>query len=58
MYLHGSKEKNFENGMDLGLTGNTLNNFMYALSEVELEVDVDQIIGTVQILKVNGRELK
>ena len=58
MYAHGNKESNLEGGINLGLTGNALNTFMYALYEVEFEVDVDECTGNVTILKVNGRELK
>ncbi len=57
MYLHSNKEGNLGLGMDLELSGNALNNFMYALYEVEFEVDVDEVTGEVDILKVNGRKL-
>ncbi len=57
MHLHSDKENNLYQGEKIGLIGNALNNFIYALYEVEFEVDIDKD-GNTTILKVNGRELK
>ena len=57
IYLHSSKEQNLDLGEDLGLEGDALKNFMYALYEVEAIVDV-AADGSVTIDKVNGRMLE
>lgn len=56
MCLHGSKELNYDIGKSLGLEGEALNNFMYALYEVEFDVEIAEN-GDCKILAVNGREL-
>ena len=58
MFLHGSKESNAGKWADLGRKEDTkaAEKFMYALYEVELEVDVKKD-GSVDILKVNGTPL-
>ena len=40
MYLHGSKESNYCVGRKLKLKGEALENFEYALYEVEFDVEV------------------
>jgi hypothetical protein len=50
MYLHGSKETNWDIGQENGLEGEALSNFMYALYEVEFEVEVDMKTGDSKIL--------
>lgn len=57
MYLHGSKESNYEEGKELGLSKEALNNFCYALYEVEFDVEVDIKTGDTKILTVDGRKL-
>lgn len=58
MYLHRSKEVNYDLGEELELSDEAMKNFKYALSEVEIEVDVNEETGETTILKVDGRELK
>ena len=58
MYLHGSKESNYETGKEMGLKGKALDNFCYALYEVEFDVEVDRDTGAIEILKCDGQELK
>ena len=56
-YLHSSKDANYEKGQELGLSEKALKLFMFALYEVELEVDVNEETGEATILKVNGRNV-
>ena len=61
MYLHSSKEGNIQyitEELEIELSEEALHNFMYALYEVEFDVELDTDTGDVRILKVNGRELK
>ena len=58
MYLHGSKDDNYTTGEELGLKGNALKNFAYALYEVEFDVEVDTITGDCVITHVDGRKLE
>ena len=58
MYLHSSKEGNYEEGQDeFGLQGQALENFRCALYEVEFDVELDMESGETIIKKVNNREL-
>ena len=47
MYLHGSKDSNWELGEKLGLNGEALSMFSHALSEVQVAAEVDENIGKV-----------
>jgi len=58
IYVKANKENNMIDGINLGLTGSALNNFMYALHEVEFDVEVNEETGNVTILKVNDKELR
>ena len=58
IYLHSEKETMREEGENLGLTNNALDNFMRALYEVEFDIEVDPATGNCEILKVNGKEIK
>lgn len=58
MYLHSSKESNYGHGLELGLSGVALDNFKFALYEVELDVETDEKTGETTILAVNGRTLE
>jgi hypothetical protein len=58
LYIHSEKETLYEIGEELGLTGEALQNFSYALYEVDFEVDVDEKTGDITILKVNGKNLE
>jgi len=57
MYLHGSKEFNYDLGEELGLSEKQMENFKYALYEVELDVEIDEE-GNATILKVDGVALQ
>lgn len=49
----------FEKGEKLGLTGEALSNFSYALSEVAVELEVNEVTGDAKVLSVtsDGRTL-
>lgn len=57
LYLHSNKDSNYEKGEELGLTGEALKQFAYALSEVEFEVGIDPETGVATILSVDGKAL-
>jgi hypothetical protein len=57
MYLHSDKESNYQKGSDLGLTGDVLRNFTYALYEVTFDVEVNRKTGEVKIISVDGHKL-
>jgi hypothetical protein len=54
MYVRASKDSNWELGAKLGMKGEALHYFSYALAEVKVEVEVDTKTGKVKILKVDG----
>lgn len=57
MYLHSNKDSNYELGESLGLEGEALRKFAYALSEVAFEVAVDPGTGDTTIITVDGKPL-
>lgn len=50
--LHSDKDSNFEKGEEIGLTGEALSKFSYALYEVEFEVEVDMETGETSVISV------
>jgi len=54
-YLHSTKEQMYDLGLSLGLVGDALHHFMFALSEVKFEIDIDEKTGIARILLVNDR---
>ncbi len=58
IYLHGSKESNYEHGAKLGLTGPALDNFMYACYEVNIGLNVDTETGAAEIISVDDKPLE
>lgn len=58
MYLNSSKDTNYEIGRELNLDDNALDEFVYALYEVEFEVEVDTDTGKSTILKVDGIRIR
>lgn len=58
LYLHSNKAGNYETGIELGLTGEALRNFGYALYEVGLDCDIDTETGDVVIVSCNSRALE
>lgn len=58
MYLHGSKDSNWETGEEIGLSEDAIKeNFAYALYEVEFDVEVDMETGETKIMTVDGKPL-
>lgn len=51
-YLHSNKEDMYDIGQSLGLTGSALDQFMYALYEVEFDLEVDTVTGDYTIKNV------
>jgi len=60
MYLHSNKDDNWEKAQALGLEGEAVRHFRYALNEVEFELDVDMTTGEIEVLSadVGGKVLK
>jgi hypothetical protein len=56
IYLHSSKESNYELGEKLGLSGDALRLFSFALCEVKVDVDVESD-GNCRIVAVDGKAL-
>lgn len=50
MYLHSSKDSNYEKAEELGLSEEATQKFKYALYEVEFDVEVDMETGDTKIL--------
>lgn len=57
MYLHGSKEDNTDLGLELGLKGEALSHFVYAMYEVKLDVMVNPKTGEVRCTHLNDVKL-
>lgn len=55
-YLSASKDVNHELGKHLGLKGDSLRKFTWAMSEVEIQGDLSPD-GTFVITHVDGREV-
>ena len=53
-YLHSSKENNLDLAKKIGLDDEAAENFMYALYEVEFELEVDMETGDYEIVSVDG----
>ena len=52
VYLHSSKEEMLDEGVAAGLCDDALATFMYALYEVEFELEVDTVTGDYRILNI------
>jgi len=57
IYLHSSKEDMVSQAEEAGITnGEALNNFAYALYEVEFEMDIDPKNGSYKIMSIKEVE--
>jgi hypothetical protein len=54
IYLHASKERMYEIGEEIGLTGEALKNFAYTASEVEIDISVDLTTGRALAAYINN----
>lgn len=54
LYVHRSKEENFDDGEEIGLEDHALDNFRYACCDVGLDCLVDPETGLTWITGVNG----
>jgi hypothetical protein len=57
-YLNSSKEDMYSKGVEHGLEDKALDKFMYALYEVEFDLEVNEETGEAKIIKVDGKEFK
>lgn len=55
MYLHGDKADSYNDGLAAGLDETALQNFKYALYEVEFDVEVNPENGQHRIVAVDGQ---
>lgn len=55
-YLHSDKESNYQKGEKLGLTGEALKKFAYALCEVTIKAEVADD-GTCEIISIDGMKV-
>lgn len=58
LYLHSSKESNYERGKEAGLGEEALKEFMYTGYEEKLTYSVNTKTGKSTLIKVNDMELK
>lgn len=56
-YVHSSKETMRELGTRLGLKGQALDYFMFALCEVKLGIEVNDQTGDAVIVSVDGKSV-
>ena len=56
IYVHGSKERNYKDGEQLGLSGEALDLFMYTAYEVELIYEVQED-GSSELIGCNKHKL-
>lgn len=56
VYVHASREQMYEQGVKIGFTGESLQEFSYLACEVKLEYLVSED-GTPQLVRVDGRPL-
>ncbi len=57
VYLHSDKDNMSDKAVELNLSKEARDKFVYALSEIEFEIHVGEIEGEVTILQVNGQRL-
>ena len=57
IYLHADKSSQYENGRELGLTSEALDNYAYCAYEVSLTVKVNRLTGEAMCTAVNSSEL-
>ncbi len=54
VFIYNDKDYMYNVGLDLGLTGEALHLFKYALSETKFKLKVDMETGIAEILGVNN----
>jgi len=57
LYVHRSKERNYDQGQELGLTGEALEKFLYTFCEVGIDVEVHKD-GKVTIRAIDGKPVQ
>jgi hypothetical protein len=58
LYLHSTKERMLTIGEGMGLSGEALDRFKYAASEVKFTLLVDEVSGNAEIIKVDDRTVR
>lgn len=53
MFLHSSKDDLLEQGAELGLSDEAMENFKYSLYEATFEVELDKKTGQITVLSVD-----
>lgn len=53
LYLHGSRDGNYEDGEEMGMEGDVLNNYSRSLYEVGFNCKVDTKTGDIEIISVD-----
>ena len=56
LYLHSSKESNYEEAGELGITGEAARAFSYSLCEIAFDCLVDTETGEIQILSIDAMD--
>ena len=57
LWLHASKDSNYERGEELGLSEEAIALFRHACTEVKVEVEVEEETGVAEIIAVNDHTL-
>ena len=57
VYVHATKESNFQIGVDAGLTGDALEMFLFAGYEHEITYEVDERTGEATAIEFDGRKI-
>ena len=57
IFLHSSKDDNYEKADEMGLTGGAARMFAFACCEVEIELEVDMETGEAEIMLVDRHAL-
>ena len=58
IFVHASRETNYDKGVDLGLTGYALYNFTFTGYEHALDFEVDMETGHSTLVGIDGKEFK
>jgi hypothetical protein len=58
IYLHGSKERNYETAIELGLSEHVGQIFAYTCYEVAVKLEIDESTGEAMATHFNGVKLE
>ena len=57
VFIHSNKDEMYETGKKLGLTGQALAKFKYALMEIPVDIEVNPLDGSYVIKRVDGKKV-